>query len=207
MIHHLIFLVALLSFLPGCGTFYLRPSRARHQTVSRADYPSARRPSSERSHSDSVVARTETALQGEPLAYELDQARFSWPLNTSAVSSLYGPRWGRTHEGIDLAAPTGTPVKSARGGKVIYAENGISGYGKMVVIRHSPNFATVYAHLSRIGVRVGDFVERGKVIGRVGMTGRATSPHLHFEIRHRRVAVDPLVYLPGRYALSQPRAN
>lgn len=149
-----------------------------------------------------VVARTPAALKGEPLAYELDQARFSWPVSTTAVSSLFGERWGRPHEGVDIAAPKGTPVKAARAGKVIYASNGINGYGNMVVIRHSPSFATVYAHLSRFAVRAGDFVERGKTIGKVGMTGRATSPHLHFEIRHKRLAVDPLLYLPGRYAFS-----
>ena len=152
-----------------------------------------------------IVARTPAHLKQQPIAYELDQARFSWPISNQAVSSLFGQRWGRPHEGVDIPAPTGTPVKAARGGQVIYADNDISGYGNMVVIRHSPSFATVYAHLSRIGVRKGDFVDRGKSIGKVGMTGRATSPHLHFEIRHRRVAVDPLNYLPGRYAFSSLR--
>lgn len=170
------------------------PSRAVHQRVSK-------------SSRSEVVARAPSALRGEPLAYELEQARFSWPLKAGKpISSFFGERWGRPHEGIDIAAPTGTPVKAARAGKIIYAENRISGYGNMVIIRHSPSFATVYAHLSRIGVRPGDFVERGKVIGKVGMTGRATSSHLHFEIRHKRMAVDPLIYLPGQVRLSSLKA-
>ncbi len=183
-----VFSVSLL--LSACSTWRVVPSRAVHKKTVR-------------SPSSAVVAREPQALKGEPLAYELEQARFSWPVAQSAVSSLYGPRWGRVHEGIDIAAPTGTPVRAARAGKVLYAQNGIRGYGKLVILRHSPNFATVYAHLSRIGVRAGDFVERGKVIGKVGMTGRATSPHLHFEIRHRRASVDPLIYLPGRMAFSR----
>jgi len=184
------FVCALGFSLSACSSWRVVPSRAVHQKVVRH-------------RKSAIVAREPQALKGEPLAYELEQARFSWPVAKSAVSSLYGPRWGRVHEGIDIAAPTGTPVRAARAGKVIYAQNGIRGYGKLVIIRHSPNFATVYAHLSRIGVRSGDFVERGKVIGKVGMTGRATSPHLHFEIRHRRASVDPLLYLPGRMAFSQ----
>ena len=193
--------VSLLGGLSACGSFRVVPSRAVHQRVVRTDYvrSSAQEAPLEK---PSVVARTPAALRSEPLAYELGQARFSWPLSTQRVTSLFGERWGRPHEGLDIGAPSGTPVKAARAGKVIYANNQISGYGNMVVVRHSASFASVYAHLSRIGVRVGDYVERGKVIGKVGMTGRATRPHLHFEVRNNRMAVDPLLYLPGRYAFS-----
>jgi len=183
---------SLLGFLPACSSWRVVPSRAVHQKTVK--------------HSETVIARTPAAVRGEPLAYELKQARFSWPVSGKPISSFFGERWGRQHEGIDIAASHGTPVQAARPGKVIYAEDSISGYGKMVIIRHSPNFATVYAHLSRIGVRAGDIVDRGKVIGKVGMTGRATSSHLHFEIRHKRAAVDPLVYLPGRVRLSSLKA-
>lgn len=184
----LIFLT--LFFLPACANWRVVRSRAVHQKTVKHS-------------SDVVIARGPSAVQGEPLAYELEEARFSWPIGGGKpISSFFGERWGRSHEGIDIAARTGTPVKAARSGKVIYSENRISGYGNMVIIRHSPSFATVYAHLSRLGVRQGDFVERGKIIGRVGMTGRATSSHLHFEIRHKRRAIDPLVYLPGQVRLS-----
>lgn len=186
--HFVLSLVCLLISSVSCAGLRIVPSRARHSRVKRSDYVKKRIPQSE---------------SGEPLAYELSQARFSWPLNQINISSQFGRRWGRHHAGIDIAAPTGTPVKAARSGRVIYASQKISGYGKMVVIRHSPNFATVYAHLSRIGVRVGDKISRGQLIGKVGSTGRSTNPHLHFEIRHRRRAVDPLLYLPRRVTLSK----
>lgn len=189
--------------LSACGSLRTRPSQAVHQRAERSHFSRSSRVMESRKGNDSVVARGPAALRGAPLAYELDQARFSWPLSTQRITSLFGERWGRPHEGLDIAAPQGTPVMAARGGKVIYAENQISGYGNMVIIRHSPSFATVYAHLSRIGVRVGDYVDRGKVIGKVGMTGRATKPHLHFEVRNSRAAVDPLLYLPGQYAFSR----
>ncbi|MFM8270607.1 MAG: M23 family metallopeptidase [Pseudomonadota bacterium] len=183
-----------LVLLPACGSWRVVRSRAVHHTTVRTPVKKAQ---------SDVVARSPSSLRGEPLAYELEQARFSWPIaGGKPISSSFGERWGRQHEGIDIAASSGTPVKAARAGKVIYAENRISGYGNMVIIRHSPSFATVYAHLSRIGVRPGDFVDRGKIIGKVGMTGRATSAHLHFEIRHKRMAVDPLMYLPGQVRLS-----
>jgi len=182
------FLHFLLICSVGCAGLRTVPSRAKHSRVRREAVKKNRIPQSEAQ---------------DPLAYELSEARFSWPLSQVQVSSPFGRRWGRAHEGIDIAAPKGTPVKAARSGRVIYADQKISGYGKMVVIRHSPNFATVYAHLSRMGVRVGDRVERGYIIGKVGSTGKSTNPHLHFEIRHRRRAVNPLIYLPRRVTLSK----
>ncbi len=104
------------------------------------------------------------------------------------------------HEGIDIVARKGTPIKAARAGHVIYASNQISGYGNLVIVRHTGTDATVYAHLSSFSVKRGQFVSKGALLGRVGMTGHATSPHLHFEIRTRdrrgkAVAVDPLPLL------------
>lgn len=142
-----------------------------------------------------------SGAQREPLAYDLSQARFYWPVSGN-ISSPFGPRHGRAHEGVDISAPRGAPVRAARAGRVIYSNNGISGYGNMIIIRHSDAFATVYAHLSRMHVKRGQLVERGALIGKVGSTGRSNGPHLHFEIRNRRVPVDPLRYLPGQYALA-----
>lgn len=120
--------------------------------------------------------------------------RFDWPV-AGELSSKYGWRRGRPHQGIDIAAPKGRPVKSARGGHVIYAGNGVRGYGNMVVVRHMDEFASVYAHLSSVDVRKGQFLPKGALIGRVGKTGHATGPHLHFEIRKDRIPVNPLLYL------------
>jgi len=122
--------------------------------------------------------------------------RFIWPV-LGRMSSLFGRRRGEKHEGIDIAAPKGTQVIAARSGHVIYSGNRISGYGNMVIVRHPDTLATVYAHLSKINVRKGQFVSKGQVVGRVGETGRATGPHLHFEVRDRSRPKDPLAYLPG----------
>lgn len=129
-------------------------------------------------------------------------APFLWPCK-GFVSSPFGHRHGRPHEGIDIAARQGTPVGAARSGHVIYAGNRISGYGSMVIVRHADTFATVYAHLSKIEVKKGQFVSRGQRVGRVGKTGRATAPHLHFEVRNQRIPVDPLLYLQGQFAANR----
>jgi murein DD-endopeptidase MepM/ murein hydrolase activator NlpD len=129
---------------------------------------------------------------------------FSWPVQ-GMVTSVFGKRKNRMHEGIDIGASIGTPVKAARSGHVIYAANRIPGYGSMVIVRHPGPFATVYAHLSKISVKKGQFLARGQVLGKVGRTGRAHGPHLHFEIRNQRVPVDPLLYLQGQYAANKIR--
>ena len=112
------------------------------------------------------------------------------------VTSNYGPRWGRNHNGIDIAAPTGTPVRAAACGTVSLAGQQ-SGYGNMVCITHNSRFSTCYAHLSRFGVSNGAQVRQGQVIGYVGCTGSCTGPHLHFETRVGGQAQDPRTYLNG----------
>jgi len=118
---------------------------------------------------------------------------FSWPVS-GRISSRFGPRWGRMHQGIDIAVNTGTPVKASARGRVSFAGwNG--GYGYLVIIDHGNNVETRYAHLSRIAVKVGQYVTRGTVIAYSGNTGNSTGPHLHFEIRYKGQAVNPLNYL------------
>lgn len=123
-------------------------------------------------------------------------SRLAWPLAHPRMSSPFGRRWGRNHEGIDLAAPTGTPVFAADDGAVIYADNVLSGYGNMVIVEHSGGLLTAYAHNSVLIVQRGDRVRRGQLIARVGQSGRATSPHLHFEVRVGEVPQDPMSFLP-----------
>jgi murein DD-endopeptidase MepM/ murein hydrolase activator NlpD len=116
-----------------------------------------------------------------------------WPVSGPVVSG-FGMRWGRLHAGIDIAAGTGTPIRAAASGRVIYAgwENG---YGNLVVIDHGRGLATAYAHQSRIAVGNGSSVGQGQVIGYVGCTGHCFGPHLHFEVRVNGNPVDPLGYL------------
>ncbi|HEX2110281.1 MAG TPA: peptidoglycan DD-metalloendopeptidase family protein [Gaiellaceae bacterium] len=115
-----------------------------------------------------------------------------WPVS-GVVTSGYGTRWGRLHAGVDIAAPSGTTVRAAASGSVIYA-GGMGGYGNIVVIDHGGGLATAYAHLSAIWVGGGS-VSQGQGIGAVGCTGSCTGPHLHFEVRINGNPVDPLGYL------------
>lgn len=113
-----------------------------------------------------------------------------WPLH-ARISSGFGPRGDAFHPGIDLAAASGTPVGAAAAGTVVFAGPGAN-YGLLIEIEHAGGLATLYAHLSRIDVVVGQQVEAGHEIGLVGATGEATGPHLHFELRVRGAAIDPL---------------
>jgi murein DD-endopeptidase MepM/ murein hydrolase activator NlpD len=115
-----------------------------------------------------------------------------WPVN-GPVTSGFGWRWGRMHEGIDIAAPAGTPVHAAAAGQVIYG-GWMGGYGQIVVIDHGNGLATAYAHLSAIWISGGS-VSQGQGIGAVGCTGSCTGNHLHFEVRVNGHAVDPMGYL------------
>jgi murein DD-endopeptidase MepM/ murein hydrolase activator NlpD len=116
-----------------------------------------------------------------------------WPVN-APITSPYGMRWGRMHEGIDLGAAYGTPIAAAASGTVIYA-GWLGGYGNLTVIDHGGGLSTAYGHQSQIGVTVGQQVVQGQIIGNVGSTGHSTGPHLHFEVRVDGAPVDPLGYL------------
>ncbi len=110
------------------------------------------------------------------------------------ITSLFGPRWGRLHYGLDIAAPVGTIIRAADSGIVDIA-GWVRGYGRLVRINHQNGFFTYYGHCSKLLVKVGDKVEKGEEIALVGATGRATGPHLHFEIRYLEVPSDPLFFL------------
>lgn len=119
--------------------------------------------------------------------------QLTWPLR-AAITSGFGPRWGRLHAGVDMPVPTGTPIHAAGPGRVVSA-GWDGGYGNSVVIDHGP-FQTRYAHQSSLRVSSGQRVSRGQVIGLSGDTGSSTSPHLHFEVHVAGVPRNPLAYLP-----------
>ena len=133
------------------------------------------------------------AAQAHSTVQHVSGAGFIWPVN-APITSPFGWRWGRMHEGIDLGAAYGTPIAAAASGVVIYA-GWEGGYGNLVVIDHGGGLATAYGHQSRIAVSVGQSVSQGETIGYVGSTGHSTGPHLHFEVRVNGQAVDPLGYL------------
>jgi murein DD-endopeptidase MepM/ murein hydrolase activator NlpD len=107
-------------------------------------------------------------------------------------TDVFGPRGNRFHSGVDYPGARGTPVSASASGRVTFAGWSAGGWGYLVTIAHSNGVRTLYAHLSRVGVRVGQRVAPGQRVGRVGASGYATGPHLHFEVRLRGAAVDPL---------------
>jgi hypothetical protein len=119
----------------------------------------------------------------------------AWPLQ-APIGDPFGPRGDRFHAGIDLIASQGTPVQAAASGRVVFAGFASGGWGRLVVVLHSGGVRTLYAHLSKIDVRLGAMVATGTRVGLVGSSGDATGPHLHFEVRVRGAAVDPTVALP-----------
>jgi murein DD-endopeptidase MepM/ murein hydrolase activator NlpD len=119
-----------------------------------------------------------------------------WPLDAYIVSSEFGARWGKTHKGMDMAADVGEPVYAIADGEVIYAGDGLRGYGNVVILRHDRKTSSLYAHNSELKVKLGDQVRQGTLIALLGSTGHSTGPHVHFEIRDGDVAVNPRSVLP-----------
>ena len=133
------------------------------------------------------------AKQGLPSpGEELD---LIWPIQ-GKINSPFGPRGKNFHKGIDIASPSYQEVKAAMDGEVILARNSHSGYGNVVVLRHDGRLSTIYGHMNVIIAKEGEAVRQGQAIGGVGSTGRATGPHLHFELRRDGRALDPLPLLP-----------
>jgi len=120
---------------------------------------------------------------------------FVWPVDHGEVSSGFGIRNGTMHDGVDIAAPVGTPVHAAESGRVIYSGR-LRGYGNVIILRHDEHYITVYGHNSTNLVREGDVVTCGQTICDIGSSGRTTGPNLHFEVRRDNTARNPLVYLP-----------
>ena len=141
------------------------------------------------------LAKEMTKLQSKSQSYI--GGKMTWPVPASTrISSHFGDRVGRSapHQGLDIAAPTGTTIVAASGGKVINSSRR-GGYGNIVIIDHGSGIATYYAHCSILLVKVGDKVIAGSVIAKVGSTGDSTGPHCHFEVRENGTAVNPLKYL------------
>jgi murein DD-endopeptidase MepM/ murein hydrolase activator NlpD len=140
-----------------------------------------------------LAAKIRAAQSHSTVTRSTSSSGFIWPVS-APITSPFGWRWGRMHEGIDLGAAYGTPIAAAAAGAVIYA-GWEGGYGNLVVIDHGGGLATAYGHQSRIAVSVGQQVAQGQIIGYVGSTGHSTGPHLHFEVRVNGQPVDPLGYL------------
>jgi murein DD-endopeptidase MepM/ murein hydrolase activator NlpD len=146
--------------------------------------------------SAAVAAKIQAAQQSSSSSSSAPSAApggYQWPVS-GPVTSPFGWRWGRMHEGIVIAVPSGTPVHASAAGTVIYA-SWMDGYGNFVIIDHGGGIATAYGHNTSLAVTVGQHVEQGSVIAYSGSTGHSTGPHVHFEVRVNGNAVDPLGYL------------
>jgi len=138
------------------------------------------------------IPRIERVGQREPPP-TIAHGRFVRP-SAGTLTSRFGPRWGRMHNGVDLAAPVGTPIRAADGGRVIFS-GWDGGFGNVIRIDHENGYVTVYAHNSANLVRVGERVAQGQHIANMGSTGNSTGSHLHFEIRRNGSPVDPWPFI------------
>ena len=130
----------------------------------------------------------------DPKKLVLSKGRFLWPIR-GKVTRKFGIRGTAKHDGIDISARRGTPIKASDSGKILYSGNEISGYGNIIIIKHEGGFITIYAHNDVNEVAEGIKVKRGQIIGMVGSTGRASDPHLHFEIRKNNRPINPRLLL------------
>jgi murein DD-endopeptidase MepM/ murein hydrolase activator NlpD len=203
-------LACLASFASGCASSSTRhglfdgmepanrtPSfNAKHAKQSGSWIASLRAPDAP---ANSRATRAPAATEVSTAA--MQRVALKWPLKSVQITSPFGHRGGENHEGVDLRAPVGTPVYAAHSGQVLYANDRIHGYGRMVVLRHSSGLATIYAHNSRLVVHRGQWVAQGALIAYSGNTGHSHGPHVHFEVREGISAVDPMSVLPKPHLL------
>jgi murein DD-endopeptidase MepM/ murein hydrolase activator NlpD len=181
---------------PGAGTV----DATRTASVSReaAPKPYTPRASTDQGNAGAsqdgvaVKTRADTASVA-PAATGIE--KFRWPARGQVITGFAKNEDGKRNDGIDISMPTGTPVKAAENGVVIYSGDGLKEYGKTVLIRHDDGLVTVYAHANDLHVKRGDKIARGQVIASSGMTGVAKTPRLHFEVRKNASPVDPMGYL------------
>lgn len=179
------------------GTTLRIPLTAGKHPTNRAPGSSSRRPSNTAESPPLAVdaGSRQAVLQSRARHYI---GQLGWPAKVSEISSTFGKRWFSFHEGIDIRGPIGTDILAAHDGQVVYSDDQLRGYGNLVIVR-GEGLLTVYAHNDRNRVRVGEAVSRGEHIADLGQSGKATGPHLHFEVRiqdnqGKYAAVDPLVF-------------
>ena len=122
---------------------------------------------------------------------------FIWPVSGNVLKAYGASANGARNDGVNIAAPKGTPIKAAAGGEVVYAGNELAGFGNLILIRHPGGWVTAYAHADTLAVKEGDLVNQGQQVGTVGSTGNVSSPQIHFELRKGKEPVDPGQHLPG----------
>ena len=175
--------------LKGVASLNGIPDPSKIETGQRIFIPGAKKFLKVEIYIDDVAAE-----QGEKAKTAYKKLDFIWPVE-GKITDVFREAESKKHQGIDISCPVGTPIKASNAGKVIYSNNGIKGYGNLIILRHSEEYVTVYAHNQVNLIEEGTWAEKGQIIGKVGQTGRATGPHLHFEIRKNNNALDPLPFL------------
>jgi len=165
------------------------PDPSKIETGQRIFIPGAKKVLKVEIYIDDVAAE-----QGEKPKVAYKKLDFIWPVE-GKITDVFEGSESKRHQAIDIACSIGTPIKASNAGTVIYSNNTIKGYGNLVIIRHSEEYVTVYAHNQVNLVEEKTWVEKGQSIGKVGQTGRASGPHLHFEIRRNNKAMDPMLFL------------
>ena len=142
------------------------------------------------------ITQTAKVDTGQPAPQKTGIDKLRWPAK-GQISSSFGGKTddGKRNDGLDILMPEGSDVKAAENGVVIYASNGLKGFGNTVLVRHDGELVTVYAHAKSLNVKRGDKVQRGQVIAQSGMTGSAKRPKLHFEVRHKATPKNPIIFL------------
>jgi len=164
---------------------------ASRSSSSRSSSSTSRSSSSSSKSASSSSGSSSSRAAAKPPSAKPPSGGFEWPVSGKVISS-YGPKENGLHnDGVNIAAPEGTPVRAAQSGVVVYAGNELKGYGNLLIVRHSGGWMTAYAHNSKLLVSRGAEVKKGQAIAAVGSSGNVTSPQLHFEIRRGKNAVNP----------------
>ncbi|RZO69032.1 MAG: M23 family metallopeptidase [Parvularculaceae bacterium] len=142
-----------------------------------------------------IPARRAQEASYSPTAKSKSASPFEWPVRGRVVQEFQSRGAGGRNDGIDIAAPSGTPVRAAADGEVVYRGSELKGYGNLLLVKHADGYVTAYAHNDSMIVRKGQMVRRGQVIARVGQSGETKEPKLHFEIRKDLKAVNPIALL------------
>lgn len=171
-------------FIPGAArVLKVKPPHKPSEAQSHAS------PSNDKGHEE----MREEKEREERIVTEKD--RFVWPVGGEIISP-YGVRGKIRHDGIDIKAEEGAPVKAAGDGKAVFVNSSLRGYGNIIILRHRDDFYTVYAHNKENLVKAGDEITKGDIIARVGSSGNASVCHLHFEVRQGKKVRNPLFFLP-----------
>jgi murein DD-endopeptidase MepM/ murein hydrolase activator NlpD len=156
-----------------------------------------RRPAAPAAPKLAVMPPAEKPIGADPVKATEAAPSFRWPVRGQVIAG-YGPKAdGQRNNGIDIAVPENTPIKAADDGVVIYSGNELKSFGNLLLVRHSSNYITAYAHAKELRVKRGDTIKSGEIIGLSGQSGNTATPEIHFEIRKGSTPVDPMQFLHG----------